>query len=220
MAALTLTVPDGTMNTFTFDDPTLTGDVIAKTADSFSVGPNGKTNPAFAVDPSVASAATGIKVTGRAAAAGVDVDVQSSGSNESVRLNALGTGTLTVQGAATGNFIVGAAGKGQLALANQASLAAAGSNQGGAAAIVNQVTVVTGSDDAKGVVLPAPAAGGAPRFVYNSVTNKTVEIYPPSGGTINGGTTNVSVTLPAATLAVFFPTSATNWAGGGVTNLS
>jgi hypothetical protein len=71
-------------------------------AAALAVGPNGATNPALVVDASTASSATGIKVKSAAAAAGVAVSVVSSGTNENLTVDAKGSGTLTLQGTATG----------------------------------------------------------------------------------------------------------------------
>lgn len=73
--------------------------VFKNGAQAFSVGANGQTNPAFNVDASTASSATGFNVKSAAAGAGVALSVISSGSNESMTLNAKGTGTITVQSA-------------------------------------------------------------------------------------------------------------------------
>src|SRR3990167_412294 len=55
-------------------------DVASATA--ITVGPNGATDPTFQVDTNTASAATGLKITGAAAASGVALVVVSSGTNE------------------------------------------------------------------------------------------------------------------------------------------
>jgi len=65
----------------------------------------GGTNPAFTVDHNASSAATGVKVTAAAAAGGVAVAAISSGTNESLTIDAKGTGTITLNGTATGNVI-------------------------------------------------------------------------------------------------------------------
>lgn len=76
--------------------------VKSASATAFVVGLNGATNPAFQVDASTASSATGIKIKSAAAAGGVAVAVISSGTNESVTFDAKGSGTFTIQGTATG----------------------------------------------------------------------------------------------------------------------
>jgi hypothetical protein len=88
------------------------------TATSFSVGPNGATNPAFNVDASTASSATGLNIKSAAAAAGVAVSAISSGTNENLTIDAKGSGTITLNGTATGAVISGAAFK----VANQFGL--------------------------------------------------------------------------------------------------
>jgi len=81
--------------------------ITGANANALDVGPNGATNPTLQIDTSTASAATGIKVKSAAAAGGVAVSTVSSGTNESLTIDAKGTGTLTLQGTATGNIIAG-----------------------------------------------------------------------------------------------------------------
>lgn len=73
--------------------------VTDNTAACLSVGPNGATNPVFSVVCNVASQATGLSVTGRAAGAGVDLTVLSSGANESVRILSKGAANVLFGGA-------------------------------------------------------------------------------------------------------------------------
>lgn len=61
-------------------------------------------NPAFQVDCSTASSATGIKVKSAAAAAGVAVSVVSSGTDEALKIDAKGSGTITLGGTSTGGI--------------------------------------------------------------------------------------------------------------------
>lgn len=75
---------------------TLVGGIITITSNSaaaFTVGLNGSANPAFTVDASTASSATGIKIKSAAAAGDVVISPTSSGSNEYLLLQGLGTGT-------------------------------------------------------------------------------------------------------------------------------
>lgn len=76
--------------------------VTSAAATALVVGANGATNPALAIDASTASSATGIKVKSAAAAGGVAVSATSSGTNENLTLDAKGSGTLTLNGTATG----------------------------------------------------------------------------------------------------------------------
>jgi hypothetical protein len=66
--------------------------ISSNSASAFAVGPNGDTNPAFRVAANVASAATGIAVTGNAAGSHATISVISSGANESLLLAPKGTG--------------------------------------------------------------------------------------------------------------------------------
>ncbi len=75
--------------------------VTSASASAFTVGLNG-TNPAFQVDASAGSQATGIKVTGFAAAGGVAIAPISSGSNENIVINALGSGQIIFANTSSG----------------------------------------------------------------------------------------------------------------------
>jgi hypothetical protein len=91
------------------------------------------------------------------------------------------------------------------------SVAAAGTTLSTAAPLAATVNHVTGADSTKGVRLPAARAGTLVA-VYNATAGQTLSVYPPSGGTINGGSANAAVSLTALTPALFLATSATNWA--------
>lgn len=90
-----------------------------------------------------------------------------------------------------------------------ATVAAAGTNQGTAAALTAGVTnFVTGADGAKGVILPAPTLGKT--VVYNSSAS-ALWIYPASGGTINGASANAGVLIRGNSVAEFYQNSSTAW---------
>jgi hypothetical protein len=76
-------------------------------ASSLTVGANGATNPVLKVDASTSSVATGISITGAAAAGGVAVAAISSGTNESLTIDAKGAGVLTLQSVGTGGIVLG-----------------------------------------------------------------------------------------------------------------
>ncbi len=81
--------------------------ISSAAADAVAVGLNGATNPVFQVNAATASVATGVLVTGAAAAAGVAVAAISSGTNEAMTVDAKGSGTLTLNSTATGNVVAG-----------------------------------------------------------------------------------------------------------------
>ncbi len=76
--------------------------VESSAAAAFAVGPNGNTNPVFRVVGNVSSAATGVSITGRAAGAGADITVLSSGTNEALVINAKGSGGISLNPTGTG----------------------------------------------------------------------------------------------------------------------
>lgn len=70
--------------------------VTAADAAAFVVGANGATNPTLLVVTNVASAETGLRITGNAAGSGVTLTALSSGSNETIFLFPRGTGRVTI----------------------------------------------------------------------------------------------------------------------------
>lgn len=82
--------------------------VVAASATALTVATVGTTNPTLRVDSSTATVATGFEVKGAAAAGGVALTALSSGTNESLTLDAKGTGTITLAGTSTGAIVLGA----------------------------------------------------------------------------------------------------------------
>lgn len=83
------------------------GTITSTSATAFSVGRQGATNPVFNVNANAATVVTGLNLVGAAAAAGMAVAVTSSGTDESLTVDAKGAGSVTVNGTATGNVILG-----------------------------------------------------------------------------------------------------------------
>jgi hypothetical protein len=76
--------------------------VTSSSANALAVGANGTTNPALKVDASASSVATGISVTGAAAASRAALAVISSGTDEGLSIDAKGAGTVRLGATSTG----------------------------------------------------------------------------------------------------------------------
>jgi hypothetical protein len=83
--------------------------ITTTSALGLAVGRQGATDPVLRIDAGTSSVATGIRITGAAAAGGVAVAAISSGTDESLTINAKGAGTVTINGTATGNIVMGRA---------------------------------------------------------------------------------------------------------------
>lgn len=96
------------------------------------------------------------------------------------------------------------------------TLAALGSTQSDAAAIVTDGVLVTGADGTKGVRLPDRT--GALVVVGNDAAGFNLKVYPPSGGRIGTAATDAAVTVATKLSACFQRLTATQWTGafGGV----
>lgn len=91
-----------------------------------------------------------------------------------------------------------------------AATVTAGTNAQGQGALTADVNVITtAATNPSGVTLPTATAG---RFV--KVINRganAINVYPATGGTIDGGAANASVQLPVNGEALFFAVSTTAW---------
>lgn len=90
-----------------------------------------------------------------------------------------------------------------------ATVAAAGTVQGDAAAIAGGFTLVTGSTNA-GVQLPAAAAGVPVCIIKNNVAGN-MKVWPATGDAINAIAANSALTMATLTSAIFIPYDATTW---------
>lgn len=89
------------------------------------------------------------------------------------------------------------------------TVAAAGANQGNAAAMSADFVLVTGADATKGVILPEPVAGRILMLKNNAAA--VLKVYPASGGQINAVGADTAMSLAANVSAVFMASSATQW---------
>lgn len=100
----------------------------------------------------------------------------------------------------------------QIGLSAIAAVTAAGTTAADATILKKQQTFVnmtaTGSD---GIKLPADADIGVEYIVYNS-SGSTGKVYPPTSGTLNGGTaTSGSLSVATLKVARFIRYSSTGW---------
>lgn len=92
------------------------------------------------------------------------------------------------------------------------AITAAGSSSTTATALGGTTLAnVTASGGADGVILPSDAPLGRPYIVFNAGAT-TVNVFPPSLGTINGGTaTTGSVTVAQNKVRIFWRYNSTIW---------
>ena len=90
-----------------------------------------------------------------------------------------------------------------------ATVAAAGTNQGTAAAVAAGFSLVSGADGTKGVVLPA-ASAGLVVIIKNSAA-AALKIYPATGDAINALAANASYDITNLTSTLLVAYDATTW---------
>jgi hypothetical protein len=97
-----------------------------------------------------------------------------------------------------------------LRLAVNADVAATGSAQGDAAQLSEGLTIVTGADGTKGVLLPTAVAGMT--VLVKGTTAGVLKIYPATGAAINAISANGALSLASGVIPVILVAkSATQW---------
>jgi hypothetical protein len=91
------------------------------------------------------------------------------------------------------------------------AVAATGSTQSDAAALILGMNTVSAADGTKGVVLPTAVAGLKVQ-IYNEHATNGLKVYPNTSDDINDGTVNTAITMEGKTLATFQALDATTWA--------
>lgn len=91
-----------------------------------------------------------------------------------------------------------------------ATVAGVGTAQTGAAAIQTSLTNATTAGGATAFVLPSAASLGRPFFFFNS-SSTTALVFPPTSGTIQGGSANASFSVAQNKTAIFIRLTSTAW---------
>jgi hypothetical protein len=160
-----------------------TNEVITSTnANSLAVGRQGATNPVLNVDASTASVVTGLNLKGAAAAGGMALSVTSSGTNENLTIDAKGSGTITLNGTATGGITLSRAlTYGGVTLSNSVT--------GTGSMVLSASPTFTGTVAVAAVTATSLALGGATLGTNALAATGTAAI---SGNVTIGGTNNVA----------------------------
>ncbi len=104
VATGTVTLPAGT--TIGGSSVSALGVITSTSANALAVGRQGTTGPAFNVDSSTSLQADGLNVKGAAAGSGVAVSTITTGTNAPLTIDAAGSGTVTINGTATGKIVL------------------------------------------------------------------------------------------------------------------
>lgn len=181
--------------------------VTSTSASALTVGANGATNPVLKINANTASVATGLSVTGAAAAAGVALTTISSGTNENFTIDAKGSGVLSLNSTATGTVYAGRGAKtGPVFGKTLTSIGTSQSSTPSVAQLLGGVITQTSSTGAGAVTLPTgtaisaampltPATGDSFDCIFaNLGGGQTLTITGDTGSTVRGTATVASGT--------------------------
>jgi hypothetical protein len=90
-------------------------------------------------------------------------------------------------------------------------LTATGSDQAGALAITDDISIVTTTAASTGVRLPAGTQPGDTYVIANHGAN-SLSVYPPTGGKIANGTGDAAKALAATKAGIYISIDGTNYA--------
>ena len=190
--------------------------ITGSNANALAVGLNGATNPAFNVDTSTASSATGLNVKSAAAGAGIALSAISSGTNESISLNAKGSGAINIGTAGTGNIVLGNSGSsGQFTVQSLAAIFTTPGTQSlivGANGTTNPTLQIddSASSVATGIYITGKAAGsGVSIAAISSATNEALTIVAKGNASI-GLNSPTTITSSSALALTVGPNGTTN----------
>lgn len=187
--------------------------ITSASVTSLAVGLTGSTNPAFVVDSSTASQASGLKIIGAIASGEVAMVTSGSGSNISVTLNAKGAGTIGIGNVSTGVVtITPSVTFGTINTYKGVTTITASATQTQAAGTaitgeLNYITVVGTAGDA--VTLAAPSLGS--KQILKNTATKNVSVFPVAGvsATIDGAAANAAFILEPGQEVTFYGQSGT-----------
>ena len=91
-----------------------------------------------------------------------------------------------------------------------ATVAGVGTAQTGGATLQTTATLATTSSGQTAFVLPSGASLGRPFWFFNSSAT-TALVYPPSGGAIQGGSTDAAFSVAQNKTVIFMRLSSTAW---------
>lgn len=185
------------------------GTITSTSATAFAVGRQGATAPVLNINANTASVVTGITLVGAAAAAGMQITTTSSGTDEALKIDAKGAGSLTLNGTATGKVILGSLANIKSIAAPVAATGAAGGVAGAAALGAANVVYVSSDGATKGVKFATGALGDWKWVLNTSAT--ACNLFAASGGTINGGSADAGCTILASKGVLAFCSAANTW---------
>ena len=165
--------------------------ITTTSASGLTVGRQGATAPVLKINAATASVATGFEVVGAAAGGGVAIRGISSGTDEALTIDAKGTGTVTINGTATGIVVlpagttIGGSTVAALGVVTSTSATAVAVGRQGATNPVlnvnaNAANVVTGIN-----LVGAAAAGGMALVTTSSGTDEALTIDAKGTGTLS-----------------------------------
>lgn len=185
--------------------------ITSATANAFVVGPNGSTNPTLNIDASTTLSATGIQVKAAAAGSGVAISALSSGANEALKIDAKGTGGISIGSVSTGavNIASGAILNTPASMvATNVTGTAAGLTAGRVsnANLTGDITTGTiGNSTTLATVVSAASVGSStaiPTITFNAkglVTGSSTSVVVAPAGTLSGATLASGVTASSLT---------------------
>ncbi len=200
---------------------------VNSSATALTVAKSGS-NYGLQVDTSTASAATGLKITSAAAASGIALSAISSGTNESITLDAKGTGSVSLGATSTGDILLGG-GSGSTGCTVTNSTGAFACTAGGSfttlglSGAITGATGITSSGTINFSTLSASSAvytDGSKNLTSTAPTSGAIGYWSRSGTTLQPTTSNDAISITGNSGDIATLTSSATEASNKTLNIS
>ncbi len=181
-------------------NPSITGTITGTSASAtaLTIGRLGATTPALQVDASTATSITGIKIKSAGTGGGVAISAIGEASNGALTIDAQGSGTLTLQGTATGRVLSGTAVTITSASATAIAIGRLGATTPAFVVDASAATSITGIK-----ITSQASAGGVGIAAVGEASNGALTLDAQGSGTITlGGTSTGNIVLGRAATGV------------------
>lgn len=193
--------------------------ITSASANALTVGRQGSTAPQLKIDASTSTVATGIQIKGAAAGAGVALSAITSGTNETLKIDAASAGLINIGGTSTGLNSIGRGvhkvtiqGTNLTSIATQNATATAAQLLGGFLTHASTtgpgaLTLDTGTNISGAIT--GVATGDKFTCIYANTGNQTVTLTNAASGTTLVG--NVTVLAGYNAVMTFYCTGSNTW---------
>lgn len=207
----TTPIASGTSGRVLYDNAGILGELATTGTGSIILSNSPTITSPTLITPALGTPASGVATNLTGTASGLTAGSVTTNANLTGPITSTGNATTITSQTGTGStFVVQTAPALISPTVNTAPTVTAGTNAQGQGPLTNDYNVITtAAASPSGSTLPTATVGRTVTIVNKGAN--TVNVFPASGGTIDGLSANASIALPAANVMVFRASSTTQW---------